>query len=81
MAARKMTFTLPEPLAIHFAKRVPARDRSAFVAKAVAERLAAQEQRLIQACDVANATADVAEIERDFDAIEDPIAEPWTDER
>ena len=78
MATRKMTFTLPEPLADRFAKQVPPRDRSRYVAEAVAERLAERERRLIRSCNVANESAEVADIEREFDALPDVVSEPWT---
>lgn len=79
MASRKMTFTLPESLASSFARRVPARDRSRYVAEAIAEKLAEREQRLIRACEIANQDPDVREIERDFDALTDAMPEPWQD--
>ena len=77
MAARKMTFTLPEDLAARFTKRVPARDRSRYVAAALAEKLSEREKRLIRACEIVNADPAVREIEEEFDALKDPIAEPW----
>ena len=36
MATRKMTFSLPSGLAVQFLKRVPARERSRYVADALA---------------------------------------------
>ena len=81
MATRKMTFTLPEPLAVRFTKRVAARDRSRYVAEALAERLAERERRLIRACEVANEDSEVLEIEREFDALPDVVTEPWTGAR
>ncbi|HUZ49652.1 MAG TPA: hypothetical protein VMW12_07945 [Candidatus Dormibacteraeota bacterium] len=77
MATRKMTFTLPEPLAARLTKQVAARDRSRYVAEAVAERLAARERRLMRSCEVANDSADVLEIEREFDALPDATSESW----
>lgn len=79
MAARKMTFTLPEDLAASFTKRVPARDRSRYVAAALAEKLSQREKRLIRACEIVNGDPAVREIEKEFDALNDPIAEPWED--
>ena len=78
MAARKITFTLPEALAISFLKHMPTRDRSAYVAQALKERLADRERRLIRSCKVANEEKDVQEIEREFDALPDATSEPWT---
>jgi hypothetical protein len=77
MASRKMTFTLPGELASSFVRRVPARDRSRYVADAIAEKLAEREKRLIQACEIANQDPDMREIEREFDALGDAMSEPW----
>ncbi len=77
MASRKMTFTLPDALASSFTRRVPARDRSRYVAEAIAEKLAEREKRLIRACEIANQDPEVREIERDFDALTDAMPEPW----
>jgi hypothetical protein len=57
MAARKMTFSLPEPLARDFLRRVPARERSRFVAEALVERLKGADQALARACKLANRIA------------------------
>jgi hypothetical protein len=77
MATRKMTFTLPEELVARFTKRVPARDRSSYVAAALAEKLSQREKRLIRACEIVNADPDVRAIKEEFDALNDPISEPW----
>ena len=79
MASRKMTFSLPEDLASSFTRRVPARDRSRYVADALADKLAERERRLIQACEIANQDPQVREIELDFDALTDDMPEPWED--
>ena len=79
MAARKMTFTLPEDLATRFVRRVPARDRSRYVALAIAEKLAEREKRLIRACDIVNEDPEIRKIEKEFDALTDEITEPWED--
>jgi hypothetical protein len=83
MASRKMTFSLPEDLASSFTRRVPARDRSRYVADALADKLAERERRLIQACEIANQDPQVREIEFEFDrltdAIGDDMQEPWKD--
>jgi metal-responsive CopG/Arc/MetJ family transcriptional regulator len=79
MASRKMTFSLPEDLASSFTRRVPARDRSRYVADALADKLAQREQRLIQACEIANHDSQVREIELEFDALTDAMPEPWED--
>ena len=58
-----MTFTLPDSVASSFTRRVPARDRSRYVAEAIAEKLAEREKRLIQACEIVNNDPAVREIE------------------
>jgi Arc/MetJ family transcription regulator len=78
MAARKMTFSLPDALAAELVKCVAARDRSRYVADALRARLSARDEELALACDVANRSADVRSIEREFDAIQGDIVEPWT---
>jgi hypothetical protein len=79
MGARKMTFSVPEDLAREFLRIVPVRDRSKYVATALAERLRAEDEALAQACDIANASEDIRAIEQEFDAISVDLAEPWTD--
>jgi len=77
MAARKMTFTLPEELAARFTKRVAARDRSRYAAAALAEKLSRNERRIMRACGIVNRDAAVREIEEEFDALNDAMADPW----
>ena len=77
MATKKMTFSLPEPLAVQLLRRVASRDRSRFVSEALAARLEARDAELIRACEIANQDLDVAEIETEFDGIRDEMAEPW----
>lgn len=77
MATRKMTFSLPAPLANQLLLRVTSRERSRFVSDAVAARLAERDLQLMRACDIANGDPDVAEIEKEFDAIPDEMSEPW----
>jgi hypothetical protein len=72
-----MTFSVPEPLAVQFLRRVGSRDRSRFVAAALAARLKERDLDLIRACEIANQDADATEIEKDFDGIEDAMSEPW----
>lgn len=74
-----MTFTIPSDLAARFAKRVPARLRSRYVAEAIAAKLSEREKRLIRACEIANSDPGVREIEEEFDALTDEITEPWED--
>ncbi|MGA2181551.1 MAG: hypothetical protein ABSH47_00850 [Bryobacteraceae bacterium] len=77
MAMRKMTFSVPEPLAVQLLRRVASRDRSRFVSEALAARLEERDIALIRACEIANQDPDVAEIEKEFDGIGDEMAEPW----
>ena len=77
MATKKMTFSVPEPLAVQFLRRVASRDRSRFVSEALAARLEERDKDLIHACEIANQDTDAAEIEREFDGIGDEMAEPW----
>jgi len=79
MASRKMTFRIPEDLAVQFAKRVPSRDRSHYVSEAIGAKLREREERLIGACEIANADPDMRAIEQEWDTLPDEIAEPWTD--
>jgi hypothetical protein len=84
MAARKMTFSLPEELAIKLVRRVPARERSRFLAQALEKSLQEEDESLIRACVMANQDPDVKAIEQEWDeirdAIEEPgIEEPWSD--
>ena len=77
MAARKMTFSLPEPLAVQLLKSVSPRDRSRYVAEALMAKLQIQDEELARACDLANQNEDILSIEREFEAISSDIAEPW----
>jgi hypothetical protein len=77
MAARKMTFSIPDALAREFLTLVPARERSNYVAEAVAARLRKQDDALVRACEIANRDEDLLAIEREFDVIGSDIAEPW----
>jgi hypothetical protein len=79
MAARKMTFSIPEPLGAKLLKSVSPRDRSRYVADALMAKLQMQDGELARACDLTNQNEDILSIERDFDAISSEIAEPWND--
>jgi hypothetical protein len=79
MAARKMTFSIPESVAKDLLRTVAARNRSRYVADALAARLKAEETMLARACEIANASEDIRAMEQEFDAISTDIAEPWTD--
>jgi ubiquinone biosynthesis protein UbiJ len=77
MATRKMTFSLPTSLAAQFIKRVSVRERSRYVAEALAARLRERDQMLTRAAEVANRSQQVRKIEREFDRLETEILEPW----
>jgi len=71
-----MTFTLPDDLAAQFTRRVPARERSHYIAQALAEKLSERDRKLLAACEIANADLEVQSIEQEFDSLPDE-AEPW----
>jgi NAD(P)-dependent dehydrogenase (short-subunit alcohol dehydrogenase family) len=74
-----MTFSIPEAVAKDFLRTVTARNRSKFVTSALAMKLKAEESALARACDLANASEDIRELEQEFDAVSAEIAEPWND--
>ena len=71
MASRKLTFTLPQDLAVEFLRRIPASMRSRYIAAAIADKLRERDRQLAQACEAANNSTDVGEIESSFDALAD----------
>ena len=80
MPRRKLTFTLPQELAVEFLRRVPSSLRSQYVAAAIADKLREREEQLVRACETANNSTDVREIESSFDALadkSDALQEPW----
>ena len=77
MAVRKITISVPEELAQELIRTVPARERSKFVAKALQDSLQRTERAIVRACLLAEQDKDAQAIEREFDAIADPIEEPW----
>jgi ubiquinone biosynthesis protein UbiJ len=77
MATRKMTFSLPTTLAAQFIKRVSSRERSRYVAEALAARLQERDRLLAQSAEVANRSRHVRAVEKDFDKLETEILEPW----
>jgi hypothetical protein len=79
MASRKMTFSLPAGLAEEFLRNVAARNRSKYVADALADRLKTEQIALARACDVANSSEDIRAIEQEFDASSGDLEESWTD--
>lgn len=80
MATRKFTFTLPQDVASEFVRRVPPSRRSQYVATAIAAKLREREDELARACEIANNSADVLDIETSLDALaggSDRLQEPW----
>lgn len=80
MASRKLTFTLPQELAAEFLRQVPASLRSRYVAAAIADKLREREAQLVRACEAANDSAEVCDIESTFDALADEadrVQERW----
>jgi hypothetical protein len=76
MAAQKMTFSIPKNLASQFLKRVPSRQRSQYVAEALAWKLKSRDRLLARACELANGSRQVRTLEREFDALPDEPLEP-----
>jgi len=74
-----MTFSLPTALAAQFIKRVSTRERSRYVAEALAARLREHDKMLARAAEVANRSRQVGAIEREFDRLDPDIMEPWDD--
>ncbi|MCC6589295.1 MAG: hypothetical protein IT168_21535 [Bryobacterales bacterium] len=80
MPSKKLTFSLPQDLAIELLRRVPASLRSQYVASAIADKLREREQQLVRACETANNATDVRDIEGSFDALadeSDAVQERW----
>lgn len=74
-----MTFTLPNDLADQFVQKVAARNRSHYLAEALAQKLQERDRQLVRACEVANRDPEVQAIEKEFDAISEEIPRPWSD--
>jgi hypothetical protein len=79
MAARKMTFSLPLDLANRLVKRVPARERSRFLAQVLEKSLREDDELLIRSCLSANQDPEVKAIEQEWDEIRDQIEDPWSE--
>jgi metal-responsive CopG/Arc/MetJ family transcriptional regulator len=79
MATRKMTFSLPEQLVAELIKRVPARNRSHYVAGALSRQLRERDRLLARAAEVANRSRAVKAVEKEMEALGDELAEPWDD--
>lgn len=79
MSSQKVTFSLPKDLVRRFASRVPARQRSRYVAEALSAKLSEREQMLARACEIVNSNRAIRALEREWDALADEIKEPWDD--
>jgi hypothetical protein len=77
MAMRKMTFTIPEEVVGPFLRAVPSTRRSMFAADALRKALKEREDALIAACDAVNADPELNALIDDWQAVSDPIEEPW----
>jgi len=77
MAMQKVTFSLPEALVKQFARRVPPRQRSRYVAAALAWKLKERDRMVARACEIANRSRQATAIEQALDALADPVMEPW----
>lgn len=77
MPSRKITFSLPEDLAVRFLRSVPSAKRSEYIANAITRKLREREVMLIEACDAANNDPETREIEREMDALPDTMTEEW----
>ncbi|MBI4534301.1 MAG: hypothetical protein HY711_10195 [Candidatus Melainabacteria bacterium] len=73
----RLTFTVPEDIFQRFATVVPSRTRSAIVSTLLEEEAKRREMTLAAACDAANADAGLAELEADFQALENTVSEPF----
>jgi hypothetical protein len=45
----------------------------------MSQKLRDRDEQLVRAAEVANSDPDVRQIEKEFDALEDAMAEPWED--
>jgi len=75
-----MTFSLPEALARTLLRRVPARERSKFLAQALEKSLREKEADLARACVSANRDSSGGALEKQWDQVQDEIEEPWVDD-
>ena len=77
MATQKVTFSLPEALVRQFARQVPPRKRSRYVAEALAWKLKERDRVVARACEIANRNRQARTIEQELDVLADPVLEPW----
>ncbi len=77
---RKMTFTIPEELALQFTRRVAPSRRSRYVSDALQASLRQRDEMIKAACLAANGDPETRQIQADFDALPDAVTESWHDE-
>ena len=75
----RQTFTLPEKTFQRFASIVPEGKRSALIAQLLEDETLRREKLLIEACQAANRDSALEAIEVDFQALNDPISEPFNE--
>lgn len=79
MATQKVTFSLPKSLVAQFTRQVPPRQRSQYVAEALAWKLKERDRLLARACEIANRSRQARAVEREWDTLADEIQEPWNE--
>jgi metal-responsive CopG/Arc/MetJ family transcriptional regulator len=79
MAMRKMTFTIPEELALMLTRRVAPSSRSRYVSEAIQASLRQRDEMIKAACLAANDDPETRQIQADFDALPDMVIESWDD--
>ena len=80
MPSRKMTFTLPEEIAVPFLRRVGPSHRSKYVAEAIAARMRERAEMIKEACLAANNDPETQQMQAEFDALPDTMTEEWNDD-
>ena len=76
MAARKMTFSIPDDVADRFVRAVPAQDRSRFLTQVLEKSMLERDLDLVRACQEANEIEDLLAIEQEFSALPNTMTEP-----
>ena len=72
-----MTFTIPDDVVAPFLRVVPSTRRSKFVTEALRRSLQERENALAAACDAVNTDPELNTVTNDWQAVSDPIEEPW----
>jgi hypothetical protein len=80
MPSRKMTFTVPEEIAVPFLRRVGPSRRSKYVAEAIAARMRERADIIKEACLAANNDSETQQMQAEFDALPDTMIEEWDDD-